>query len=515
MQSHVINRKVDIYEYPVKDFENLIQQDTQLTIGDLHGNAIKFLFFLIRQKVLFMPEEDYADLVKIYNTREQNQKLRVLQKMSGLNLNESYNQVLRALENLNKFEAFVRNAQIEEPEPDFNDFLINLEVSIIALAFSKCENPELLKQINVDLEKLHTFLLRGAYYDDERDRVYRDMANFDEENKKGTWKRLIDNLHTFQNFRINLNESTNIIKEVIKSQLNRFNEIIEQAKVTETKPAVIRLIGDELSDRGSNDYFTLKIFEKLGKANIPVEIILSNHGIEFVRVYERDLEIFDDIVDDKICYKTIIGLEQDRSIQNLGRSIKCGLVSADDIKDIVENYYKPNLKLISYTIDESTNTMTLYTHALVGLETVADLASTFFVDYDDENIEELAKTIDEINKAFKIYVDNGAVFDVADLANSENNPIYRLLWARKDEFEINRPAEKNGYHLKYVHGHDGAGYVDDACKEYVINLDNQLGKAEGDIEWTEGNKGIYTILISQKTSPSLIQEPVKRNHFKP
>lgn len=49
----------------------------------------------------------------------------------------------------------------------------------------------------------------------------------------------------------------------------------------------IRLIGDELADRGGNDYFTLKILQKL-KQLLPrnaLEIIISNHGTGFLKYY--------------------------------------------------------------------------------------------------------------------------------------------------------------------------------------------------------------------------------------
>src|SRR5581483_9960414 len=60
-----------------------------------------------------------------------------------------------------------------------------------------------------------------------------------------------------------------------KQDLVDSNNIIANAKVNPV--GTIRLLGDELADRGENDYFVLKILEKLSKENISIEILLSNH----------------------------------------------------------------------------------------------------------------------------------------------------------------------------------------------------------------------------------------------
>ncbi|MCK1859324.1 hypothetical protein MXE00_13165 [Legionella pneumophila] len=74
-------------------------------------------------------------------------------------------------------------------------------------------------------------------------------------------------------------------KGLTKELLGEFNEILTKIKFN--SDSTIRLIGDELADRGNNDYFTLKILEKLNEHTVPVEIIVSNHSIEFIEAYEK------------------------------------------------------------------------------------------------------------------------------------------------------------------------------------------------------------------------------------
>ena len=66
--------------------------------------------------------------------------------------------------------------------------------------------------------------------------------------------------------------------------LQQFNAILAKLKVN---PASIRLIGDEFADRGSNDYITFKILEKLYSTGVSLEILISNHSIEFLQAYEN------------------------------------------------------------------------------------------------------------------------------------------------------------------------------------------------------------------------------------
>lgn len=64
--------------------------------------------------------------------------------------------------------------------------------------------------------------------------------------------------------------------ELTTKDLSFFQIIVNSAEInTQHK---IRFLGDDLCDRGMNDYYTLVIYKKLDQANVPFEVILSNHG---------------------------------------------------------------------------------------------------------------------------------------------------------------------------------------------------------------------------------------------
>ena len=75
------------------------------------------------------------------------------------------------------------------------------------------------------------------------------------------------------------------VNQLTKEQLTTFQTIIEQANINLDK--AVTLIGDELADRGNNDYFTLLVLKKLHQSKVNLNILLSNHSAEFIRDYEK------------------------------------------------------------------------------------------------------------------------------------------------------------------------------------------------------------------------------------
>ncbi|CAO4844176.1 MAG: hypothetical protein CNLJKLNK_00293 [Holosporales bacterium] len=70
-------------------------------------------------------------------------------------------------------------------------------------------------------------------------------------------------------------------------QLDRMKRAICSIRVTKKgKNALFRLIGDEVSDRGNNDYYTLLMIEHFSRNGMNIEFIISNHGYDFIRAYE-------------------------------------------------------------------------------------------------------------------------------------------------------------------------------------------------------------------------------------
>src|SRR4029078_13592650 len=162
------------------------------------------------------------------------------------------------------------------------------------------------------------------------------------------------------------------LENLTKQDYQRFCDIIANAKVfPDARNALIRFIGDELCDRGMGDHFMLQIFKKLSKENIPWVACLSNHPISLIRCYEENRNKFTPTdLKKKFAY----------SIQALQACIDKGIISIEEVREWIEIYYLPHLKIADYTINPE-NRLTHYLHAPFDDELIAELAEQFDLTY--------------------------------------------------------------------------------------------------------------------------------------
>lgn len=256
--------------------------------------------------------------------------------------------------------------------------------------------------------------------------------------------------------------------EVSAADIKWFKALLRKTKVNSN--GTLRLIGDELADRGSNDYFTLSILAKLfNRTN--VEILVSNHSIEFIRAYEKA----------KTYISENLGFGQAASMQNLQQLIDKKHISRAEVDSLVKNRYLPNLKLLSYTLDEANGRIGIFTHAPVGMECLQAVAAKLGVEFKDKSMKDLAQTIENINKVFnEKYVktnrvhtlfDNETGFSDPAFADPVTAPFTHLIWNRNHD--VNRPVDYKGYKIKWIHGHDARP---SNILHRIYNLDNFLGK---------------------------------------
>ncbi|MCA0402534.1 MAG: DUF5617 domain-containing protein [Proteobacteria bacterium] len=310
------------------------------------------------------------------------------------------------------------------------------------------------------------------------------------------------------------------INELTKTDIQEFDRILDGLQFN--NHALVRLIGDELSDRSPNDYFVLKIFQKLKQANVNVQTIISNHGFDFVIALEAS-----DIT------KSQSMVMPCTSKTNLIKLIEKGILNKQEVVGLARESYLPSLQLISYSLSKDKKDISIYTHAIAGLAIIQKMAEKLGVNYQDNTAEALAKTIDEINRRFQEnYVKKNQVssllnrdtagkvsanqLDMQKYLSGDNNFAFDLLlWNRRlpSEWEaVYRREDKSisnhynkGYKLTFVHGHDSTSRH---LKE-LENLDNNLGKDQtqemrADIKFrVPNNRGNYKVLVHQKTETQL------------
>lgn len=259
-----------------------------------------------------------------------------------------------------------------------------------------------------------------------------------------------------------------------QSIYSKFRTLIANAnlnpKAQHQQDFVIRLIGDELGDRGLNDFLILDIFKKFKHSGIELETIFSNHAYEFILMMEKSTNVAAYDV------RYLLSLYKNGEINSLlalQSLVKHNICSNDEIQSLYEQHYLPYVKALSYTLHE--NEITIYTHAPVGLETISLIATKLSVIYDESTPEKLAKTIDNINKVFRKYLYGREVTNKLMSGDLKENPFSLLITHR--EFDrrthaIRRPKILNNYFIHFVHGHDGVVNMD----ENIFSLNSPLGR---------------------------------------
>jgi len=237
--------------------------------------------------------------------------------------------------------------------------------------------------------------------------------------------------------------------ELKNSDLDNFNSILSKITVNIDSPKVC-LVGDVLADRGSNDYFTLKILGKLTYVKEKdIEILFSNHDYVFLRELElgrkegyknffetgypfQKLNLSDTV--------DLIRHQQRSSMRNLFSLCKNGLIQKEEFEILVDSY-KKTLKALSYTLN-CDGGITISSHAPINLKIIKQLTQEFKVLYKDDTVSDLAQTIDRINNTFKELVAKGKI---TELVKPENS-LDKIIWGRrKTRGSLNPETQNNNY----------------------------------------------------------------------
>ncbi len=295
------------------------------------------------------------------------------------------------------------------------------------------------------------------------------------------------------------------VNNLNKIELDFFRKILHKTSANPRGIGMIRLIGDVLCDRGSNDFFTLWVIKRLVELKIPIEIIVSNHDVEFMYAYSKSSSI-NGRLELKPSYIVKSGFG--RSMGNLILLLQQVPEMAAEIVELIEEFYVPRFKLLSYSLDTNQGGITLYTHAPVGLETLQRLADYCSTEFKAATVHQLATCIDQINQTASqrggvvaLYNDllKMKEYNFLSKAETKAHPLYLLIWNRLYDF-LQRPLQLNSIDMAdelicYVHGHDQNEAI--ASQPHIINLDNYLGKnysRDGSVVEAYGHQGLYQVL---------------------
>lgn len=274
-------------------------------------------------------------------------------------------------------------------------------------------------------------------------------------------------------------------KNLTATQLNTFRKILKKSKYN---PNVSLLfLGDTLSDRGNNDYFTLCIFRRLASHKVPFTILLANHDYEFLSCYEQLQR-----TGKANFVSKNIKPSQSSSMSNLNRLLKLKLadkkgeevITVEHLKRWIPSYLLEHYKALDYCIEDEK--IIIYSHAPIDVDIIMGIAGELDVKHEDDNPEVLAASIDNINqKVTQLLTDNHlcdkftGMYSNKRLSSKHVDPLTRLIWNR-DYDSLEHSRTHKGYKVCFVHGHDATGKP----LENVTSLDKLFGKTS---KHTKGN----------------------------
>ncbi len=290
------------------------------------------------------------------------------------------------------------------------------------------------------------------------------------------------------------------------------------------KHVLVRIIGDDVCDRGMLDLSLLWFLEEFVEQQGLVQIHVSNHGFEFITYYELNIHNrFDELKDTDVF--SLYGRYQNvfsKSLSHLDFILKQGWIDWDTLQRLYESIYRPLLRVMTYSICPNTLETHLFSHAECGLETISCIGEHFgLADSPNPTIARIINTIEFINLQFQVRYANvnnicklsasGSGFYHNILVDSPLNSlsaINHLVWRRaNDPLPPLLTPEKLSFRpegdvsckpLGWFHGHC------DLTKDtgHTFTLDSACGKSTPDELSTEDE--LYIDLVSDHVPISML-----------
>jgi len=271
-----------------------------------------------------------------------------------------------------------------------------------------------------------------------------------------------------------------------KTDLNKFDALLQKITAVNPNSPLITFIGDVLADRGSNDYFTLKVLERLKEIKVPFDIMISNHDRAFLKAYESgELDEVETNEIHRLLENAKSNTSHTYSLSNLQELIDKGLIEIDPLLTMIEQVYLPSLRALRLPLDEKEKKLNYCTHATVRVKHILRLAKQFSLPITEKDLKThigIKKAVNDINEVFCQLVNERKVYE----SSPEGSALYDLMWERLtwDDKRYDWNDSRNDdilpekWSVNYIHGHDGCGMTPSLRNEKnkVFNLDNNLGK---------------------------------------
>ncbi|MFI4956755.1 MAG: hypothetical protein ACHQAX_06070 [Gammaproteobacteria bacterium] len=264
----------------------------------------------------------------------------------------------------------------------------------------------------------------------------------------------------------------------------RFKELIAGIEVA--PGAKLRLIGDELCDRGMSDDLTLEALARFKDMGGTCETMLSNHTAVFIEHIEE--AIHRSTINGKLnheLFKLILSeteenlMEGERftaSFRNLQYSVQHDLTTVDEILNLYKKH-KKSFKAFSY--DTGTDgRLIIYSHAAISKRMIRGIAKEMKGEFKPgeksslatlkkkkpRTDEDMIPIINAINRVVTQHAENNTLSALLYTESGKKTKLDQALWMRDDP----------GDNTNNVHGHD------DDVHGNRVTLNGSTGRADFD-----------------------------------
>ena len=414
----------------------------QITIGDLHANALKLLHLLIQEGVVLTTPERYHTFFRLYHIPAEH-----ITKEELTTLFEIINQL--EVRNPN---VLIRLIGDEHFDRGCNDLYI--DIILRKLHQEDIDYEIILSNHGArSILQIENFRSGENFYDfeieNEYSRVLAQEISINDE--------LFEVNETIFNRLQELEENHPIVK-LYHLHFARMEAFIDSSKLNHNLSAeqieVAKNVWEERDQIFKRFYFSQTFDGAI---------------YQFYYDLEKQLDIYKNLSEVKsLTHNAQIMLAQRASFKNLHSLLDRQLIVMQTVEELYDHYYTPYLKLLSYNIDPQSQTLTLFSHAPCGLECINRIANLFSIPFQNHTLANFAQMLDAINHHFVTqFVQKGRISELLD----PNSFIYQFIWNRQYDV-LSRPHHIFDYAVYYAHGHDND---EEHRPAHVYCLDSRLG----------------------------------------
>ncbi len=400
-----------------------------VAIGDLHGNWLALIQYLLLEKIIDLTPEDFQELAEISNN------------------------------------TYIQ--QLKNTKTQYNHCDLNIQ--------------ELSDTINTTLQEIKRLESLFSAEDKAALQAKKNDLMFQEEE-----------LAVAKKYERKVGLQFHILTDKVNADGLQFKEILARVKILDTKKIVL-LLGDELFDRGRCDWNTKMLITHLRKNRMILRSLLSNHAVEALynyltknwdidtppRLMRDDLpQFYDSAINEKVLLD--LKLVSQEIIERLTKNwvdtlnlitysrTESGItiythapVGLETIKALAKKY---NINYSDNTIEELCETIDEINYKFhVSLEKNPADPESFVYQFDKE-IEVHGKLLEEEG------------FSYLDICSDDLPilPLLNTLWNRNHDYLV-RPVRHRvgGYSLNFSYGHETP---QETPAENLLELDNTWGK---------------------------------------